>query len=157
MMPRSPEAAHIAAKEWRAKNRERHRAYSREWNAKNPGVVAQRSKKWVSENKERHAANGRKWRAENTAKFRAITAKRRAFKKSSTPAWANEAYIEIFYQMRDEEAARLGVQVDVDHIVPLVSDIVCGLHCEHNLQLLVSKDNRAKSNKWWPDMPEQGV
>jgi hypothetical protein len=50
-----------------------------------------------------------------------------------------------------EEARRCGVHVD--HIVPLQSEIVCGLHGEANLQLLTETENKVKSNKLWPDMP----
>lgn len=41
----------------------------------------------------------------------------------------------------------------VDHIVPIKSQIVCGLHNEFNLQVIPSRDNRAKSNRYWPHMP----
>jgi hypothetical protein len=41
----------------------------------------------------------------------------------------------------------------VDHIVPLVSKFVCGLHCEANLQLLPGPENQRKGNRVWPDMP----
>ncbi len=42
----------------------------------------------------------------------------------------------------------------VDHIVPLQNPLVCGLHCEANLRIILGADNFAKCNRWWPDMPE---
>jgi hypothetical protein len=42
---------------------------------------------------------------------------------------------------------------EVDHIVPLQSDIVCGLHNEFNLTVITKKANSEKRNYFWPDMP----
>ena len=42
----------------------------------------------------------------------------------------------------------------VDHIVPLQSALVCGLHCEANLEIIPGAANEAKKNYWWPDMPD---
>ena len=73
-------------------------------------------------------------------------AKRRALKARATVSWANLDVIRLMYA----DASALGYHVD--HIVPLNSDNVCGLHCEANLQLLSASDNISKGNRWWPDM-----
>ena len=58
--------------------------------------------------------------------------------------WADTAKIEAIY----EQARKLGHHVD--HIVPLNSELVCGLHVEHNLTILSPQDNIKKSNKFDP-------
>ena len=38
----------------------------------------------------------------------------------------------------------------MDHIDPLQAELVCGLHCFENLQVLPRGENRAKQNKFTP-------
>lgn len=64
------------------------------------------------------------------------------------PIWADMDLINDMYA----EAAYFGETID--HIVPLKSDVVCGLHVEANLQLLSRADNSAKRNRHWPQMWE---
>ena len=61
--------------------------------------------------------------------------------------WADlDAMAEVY-----QEAEYTGLHVD--HIIPLQSKHVCGLHVWDNLQLLTESENKAKGNRRWPDMP----
>ena len=74
----------------------------------------------------------------------ARSAKRRAIKLHALVSWANLAEISKIYKQCPEG-------YHVDHLIPLQGDLVCGLHCEHNLQYLLAKDNLSKGNKFNTD------
>lgn len=88
------------------------------------------------------------------ARRRAAASQRRALVRQRTVPWANPAAIKAVYERAVDLSARTGVLWQVDHVVPLKHRLVCGLHCEFNLEPLPSVINRAKSNRYWPDMPE---
>jgi hypothetical protein len=95
----------------------------------------------------------RMWRLENPGKVNALRAKRRASELRATPEWADlEAIEEIYKQCRDVTNL-VGEPYHVDHIVPLNSKLVCGLHNQFNLQIIPGEENIKKSNRHWPDMP----
>lgn len=129
----------------------------------------QRNAKWFSENKDRHNEMMRSWYEKNReqhlantkARYEADPAyslakynKRNERTKRATPKWADMKAIADAYQMAKRLEKFVGGKWEVDHIVPLQSKRVCGLHVEHNLQIMRPEDNRRKSNLYWHDMPE---
>jgi hypothetical protein len=108
---------------------------------------------WKKANRERVNSGVAAWQKANPEKIAAKTAKRKAAKLQATPAWANQAKIAELYAEAQTMPGLLGEPCHVDHIVPLKSKIVCGLHCESNLQVLPGLANIIKGNRVWPDMP----
>ena len=41
-----------------------------------------------------------------------------------------------------------GIKYEIDHIIPIVHDKVCGLHVPANVQILTKKQNRAKASRF---------
>lgn len=99
------------------------------------------------------SATGKKYRRQSQAAEAAKTAKRRTTLLRAIPKWANLAAIEEIYREASRIEKLTGTEYHVDHIVPLQSRIVCGLHCESNLRVLPATSNISKSNRHWPDMP----
>jgi hypothetical protein len=95
----------------------------------------------------------RRWQANNRMRVSAIEAHRRALKRGAMPKWANRFFIDEAYALARLRTKITNLQWDVDHIVPLKHPLVCGLHVEHNLQLIPKSLNSAKGNRYWPDMP----
>lgn len=116
-----------------------------------------RPKRGTPESKARSAENARRLKREykqrNRHKAIADCAARFAASLRARPAWADRRLIDDLYAL-----ARIyrdaGFAAHVDHIVPLRSKIVCGLHVEANLTVLPAKANMLKSNRHWPDMPQ---
>lgn len=78
--------------------------------------------------------------------------RRRLLLRLATPAWADRKRIRAIYDDRDRIELETGIPHDVDHIVPLVNQFVCGLHWEANLRIVPAFENRSKSNKFDPNL-----
>lgn len=124
-----------AFKNWYGENKTKRAEYWQYWYAENKDAARETHKLWARANK--HIVN-------------ALIARRRAAKARATPSWADHDVIRAFYV----EAARLteetGVQYEVDHFYPILGKLVCGLHCETNLQIISKSENSSKNNR----MPE---
>lgn len=106
-----------------------------------------------NQNPELTAQANKRYYRQNVAQFVAHTALRRTRKLQATPEWADLAVIRKMYAEAKRLDDETGVKHHVDHIVPLKHPLVCGLHCEANLRVIPAKDNFAKNNRYWPNMP----
>ena len=89
-----------------------------------------------------------RWRKKNPVKSLVSTALRLARVRVAQPPWADiDKMRTVYWRARTWN-------MHVDHIVPLKSNLVCGLHVWENLQLLSPVENLKKKNSHWPDMPE---
>lgn len=134
-------------REWRRNNLDKVAAQMARGEARDPGRRQRYDRTSYQKNREKRIAKARRWNVANRQLVAAREAARRAAQRQAVPLWANKQAILALY----ERAALEGKQVD--HIVPLQSAIVCGLHCEANLQLLDPRENISKGNRHWPDMP----
>jgi hypothetical protein len=143
---------------WRAENPERARDLGRSGHARNRVKRNAASIEYRKKNPEKMAALGTAWAKANPAACREIIARRRSAKRQATPAWANDELEQLFikeaYHLATLRTKLTGIEWHVDHVVPLKSERVCGLHCMANLEVIPASVNHAKNNYRWPDMAE---
>jgi 5-methylcytosine-specific restriction endonuclease McrA len=75
---------------------------------------------------------------------------RRRKHRQATPPWLTrkqKTEIRQIYQIAITMTKTTGEQYVVDHIVPLRSEVVCGLHVPWNLRVITQGENLRKSNR----------
>ncbi len=125
---------------WWQKNPEQHRIKGKESYYKNAKEYNKKWREWRNENLEQEKKRNREYAQKNPDVIRRQAAKRRANKKSQTPVWADLKKIAQIYK-------DCPPGYHVDHIFPIKSDKMCGLHVENNLQYLPAKENISKGNR----------
>ena len=127
-------------KRWKEDNREHVEAYMKNYRQEHKDRIKEVNQAWRENNREHHRL------------IKSIcNAQRRAAKKSATVDWSDKKNKEIY------KAARMlsletGIEHHVDHIIPLVHEMVCGLHNEFNLQVLPWYENISKGNNFDEDI-----
>ena len=114
---------------------------------KNKDLVLARANNQPVEQR-RAARNAWKGRNPEAVQASANAWKRRA--RHAMPPWLTDkhkAQIREIYLAARDLTRRTGVKHVVDHIVPLRSEVVCGLHVPWNLQILTHIENSSKSNR----------
>lgn len=90
------------------------------------------------------------WKANNAEQVLADNKVRRRKHRQATPPWITrkqKSDMRALYQAAIHMSKTTGEQYVVDHIVPLRSEFVCGLHVPWNLRVITQTENLKKSNK----------
>jgi 5-methylcytosine-specific restriction endonuclease McrA len=155
------EKTRLRAQAWREANRERHRAYSREyrrthaveqyaknreWALANPDKVKAAHKRSIQKHPEAYKASWAKWRMENANAKRMWTATRRAKIRSTGEKITYEDWVSICNSYGNR-CLRCGEQkpLSMDHIMPIAWG---GRHQISNLQPLCRECNSSKGARW---------
>lgn len=142
-------------KEWESSNKKRKekpkteaaKAAARRYYERNREAVIARAAARPAEEKRRLR---KEWHERNPDLRNAQTSLRKRRHREATPPWIT---LEQKKQMRGLylEAQGFtkitGERYVVDHIVPLLSEEVCGLHVPWNLRVITQEENLKKSNK----------
>ena len=149
-----------------AANKEKRNAENKAWRLANAEQVTARRRAARKADLPKAAAQMAAYRAKNPDKIKAIQERsyrknpelyvRHARKRQSKivqqfPRWADAQAMQKIY----DEAQTLrdaGIDVEVDHVIPLQGELVSGLHCEFNLQILTKIANRSKKNRFDPEI-----
>ena len=115
--------------------------------ARNKEIVIARANARTPEEKKRWKS---KHKQSNPDYYKTLTSLRKRRHRNATPKWLTaQQKIEIrqLYQIAITMSKTTGERYVVDHIVPLISDEVCGLHVPWNLRVITQDENLRKSNK----------
>ena len=128
----------ILRQKWAEDNREKDRGYKKKWKIKN--------KEFVLKSKSEYAKN-------NRSKYNLWTNNYRASKKNATVELTEfeELWMAEIYDLAKLKTDLYSDKYEVDHIVPIVSEDVCGLHTPYNLAVIKKSLNQSKGNRYWPD------
>lgn len=97
----------------------------------------------------------RKWKKNNLLVVLADSKVRRRRHREATPPWVTRKHkteMRELYKISITMTKTTGVLYVVDHIIPLRSDLVCGLHVPWNLRVITQEENLRKSNKLVDDV-----
>lgn len=169
--------------ERRATNPESVKASSAKYAEKNADIIADRKKDYrirnyekcklarkvaYEKNKVRELARSAEYKALHKAELsekysakrkanpylnRFYRSERRASERMAKPIWYRSEKVREMCMEASKLSSDSSLKWHVDHIVPLKSDLVCGLHWHGNMQVITSTENQSKSNRHWPDMP----
>jgi len=122
----------------------------RKWDIKNKDKSKKAIEKWRKNNRVYQSQYTKQWSKLNNGLRNASRARYKNDKKKAIPLWADQEKIKNIYKKAANLTKKTGIRHHVDHIYPLKSKFMCGLHVETNLQILTAEENIRKGNRTWP-------
>lgn len=120
--------------------RKRHRArHARE-------IAKKRAAQWVRD-KSKAAQKYREWCRANKESVNARNSLRYASRLAAVPEWVDTGAIQRVYALAAKRSTETGIRHEVDHIYPMKSPLVCGLHVPWNLRVTTKSQNCSKGNR----------
>lgn len=133
------------------KNREVESEKSRQYYEANIDRLRQACREWRARYPDRQARASGNWSRNNRARRTSLQRARDAAKIQRTPPWLTPkqiAEVDDFYHLAEALNRVANEFYEVDHIVPLRGRSVSGLHVPWNLQLLTTRENCIKGNRY---------
>lgn len=146
------EAHRLYAANWYQLNKERIKLASRQryQRIKHNPLEKLARQQWRRNNLVKTREYSRLYRQRHKDRMVAFVQSKNARKRQAQPAWADEAKMRVFYRTARILTQLMKRRFEVDHIYPLNSPFMCGLHVETNLQVISREENMRKSNRRWP-------
>ena len=119
----------------------------RRYYEKNKEMVKARANARPSEERRAHR---NKHKQSNPELYKALTSVRKRRHREAIPAWITaeqKLAMREMYLQAQKLTKITGERYVVDHIIPLISPDVCGLHVPWNLRVITQEENLKKSNK----------
>ena len=111
----------------------------------------EKRKKAYLEKHDQEKAARRSYYKKNIQSYFVRKANRRAQTLQATPSWYggfDEFVLSEAYKLCKLREKMTGVKWEIDHIVPLQGENVCGLHCSSNWSVITQFENRSKGNRY---------
>ena len=140
------EPAYSARRKLRPKTEAAKEAGRRYYEKNKEAVIARASARPLEDKQRWKSAH----KSKNKDYYNTLTSLRKRRHKDATPPWLTieqKHDIRNLYQTAMDMTRITGERYVVDHIVPLLSNEVCGLHVPWNLRVITQTENLLKSNK----------
>lgn len=136
---------------------ERHPGYSKERYWLDPAKNIARSLEYQRRNPEGARIRRSAYKKRKPHVVAENTNRRRAAQLNATPVWLTRDDFDLMRAIYEDAATRPDGPWHVDHIVPMISTLVCGLHVPWNLRVVPALENYAKNNRLDPALAEAPV